>query len=363
PASAVLAAPPVLEHYDDPPGVPARAAPNAVATGPIHFGRFTITQVNVTGSQANITGDAANEPSIAVDPNNHNRMAIGWRQFDNVSSNFRQAGYAYTTDGGATWTFPGKLEPGVFRSDPVLDQDAEGNFYYNSLRQTLESYVFRSSTGGASWGAPAYAYGGGKQWMSIDPTAGPGHRHIYQVGSTGPYDPTKLNRSNDGGVTFQAPTYDDSLFWGTLDVGTDGTMYLVGTENEGLDDYTLVRSFDVKNAVPTPTFTLSKFSLGGHIGDGLPQNPVGLSGQVWVAVDKATGPTAGWVYALCSVVRPGVDSLDVMFARSTDGGQSWSVPVRVNDDAPGASLQWFRTMSVAPNGRIDVVWNDTRHFA
>ncbi len=60
-------------------------------------------------------------------------MAIGWRQFNTVTSNFRQAGYGYTTNGGQTWTFPGVIEPGVFRSDPVLDSDVDGNFYYNSL--------------------------------------------------------------------------------------------------------------------------------------------------------------------------------------------------------------------------------------
>src|SRR5262249_12419689 len=52
------------------------------------------------------------------------------------------------------------------------------------------------------------------------------------------------------------------------------------------------------------------------------------------------------------------------FARSTDGGQTWSSPVRVNDDPRGdGAFQWFGTMSVAPNGRIDVVWNDTRGSA
>jgi hypothetical protein len=36
----------------------------------------------------------------------------------------------------------------------------------------------------------------------------------------------------------------------------------------------------------------------------------------------------------------------------------------VNDDPPGTNAyQWFGTMSVAPNGRIDVVWNDTRNDA
>jgi hypothetical protein len=49
-----------------------------------------------------------------------------------------------------------------------------------------------------------------------------------------------------------------------------------------------------------------------------------------------------------------------MFARSTDDGVTWSAPQRVNDDASTANWQWFGTMSVAPSGRIDAVWNDTR---
>ena len=53
-------------------------------------------------------------------------------------------------------------------------------------------------------------------------------------------------------------------------------------------------------------------------------------------------------------------NFDVMFARSTDNGQTWDEPVRVNGDISGNNWQWFGTMSVSPNGRIDVVWLDTR---
>ncbi len=90
---------------------------------------FFATQVNVDANGNNIVGDAANEPSIAVDPTNPMRMAIGWRQFDDIQSDFRQAGQGFTNDGGQTWTFPGVINPGVFRSDPVLDSDSEGRFY------------------------------------------------------------------------------------------------------------------------------------------------------------------------------------------------------------------------------------------
>ncbi|MEY3443144.1 MAG: hypothetical protein RLZZ519_1425 [Bacteroidota bacterium] len=90
-------------------------------------------QANVDPAGNNIIGDAANEPSIAVNPLNPAQIAIGWRQFDDVSSNFRQAGWNRTTDGGQTWGFVSIIDPGVFRSDPVLDYDLAGKFYYNSL--------------------------------------------------------------------------------------------------------------------------------------------------------------------------------------------------------------------------------------
>jgi len=129
---------------------------------------FFTVQVNVDGNGDNITGDAANEPSMAVDGTDPRKMVIGWRQFDTISSNFRQAGHGYTRDGGLTWTFPGVIEPGVFRSDPVLDSDAEGNFYYNSLTSSgydMWCHVFKSTDGGATWDGGTYAHGGDKQWM------------------------------------------------------------------------------------------------------------------------------------------------------------------------------------------------------
>lgn len=147
----------LIERPSDLPGRPALPVPGAPPARKIRFGTATSIQVNVDVTGANIPGDAANEPSLAVDPANPNTLAIGWRQFDTTASNFRQAGYAYSTDGGRTWTFPGVLEPTVFRSDPVLSFDVAGNFYYNSLKvvgNAFNSWVFKSSDGGASLGCP-----------------------------------------------------------------------------------------------------------------------------------------------------------------------------------------------------------------
>jgi hypothetical protein len=92
-----------LEKYDNPPALLWRTgqSPRMVS----QFNAFTSFQVNVDATGHNITGDAANEPSITVDPTNGNKMTIGWRQFNSVASNFRQAGWSYSKNGGATWTF------------------------------------------------------------------------------------------------------------------------------------------------------------------------------------------------------------------------------------------------------------------
>src|SRR6266536_1913367 len=104
-----------LEKYEMQPALPGtyrlESSPRMISP----YGVFISYQVNVDAQGNNIVGDAANEPSISVDPTNTSKMAIGWRQFDSVSSNFRQGGWGYTTDAGVTWTFPGVLEPGVFR--------------------------------------------------------------------------------------------------------------------------------------------------------------------------------------------------------------------------------------------------------
>lgn len=106
---------------------PPLPAPNEPRVQPCvwSLGPYHSVQVHVDAFGNNIPGDAANEPSIAIDPFDPQRMAIGWRQFNSVESDFREAGIAFSTDAGNPWTFPGVLSPGVFGSDPVLAADAE----------------------------------------------------------------------------------------------------------------------------------------------------------------------------------------------------------------------------------------------
>ncbi len=327
-------------------------------------------QVNVDASGQNIPGDAANEPSLCVDPTNPLRIAIGWRQFDTTNSNFRQSGVSYTTNGGLNWTFPGKLDPGTFRSDPVLASDANGVFYFIGITNdsTYACDLLGSTNGGATWQPVGAALGGDKDWMAIDTTSGPGGGNIYVVWS--PFynvynNPNQIfTRSTDSGNSWMPAIGLPHLpYFGTIAIGPNGEVYCLGSAID-ITPFWINRSSDATNGLTTPTIDVSALvDLGGPPLFGLPGlNPDGLLGQAWVAVDCSTGPTRGNVYALCSVTNDPGNLVNVMFSRSTDGGRTWSAPLRINDDSPTQNAaHWFGTLSVAPNGRVDACWNDTRN--
>jgi hypothetical protein len=359
------------EHRERPedPYVPAAPEQKRV-TAPAALvvrGQQQSFQINVDASGANLVGDAANEPSLAVDPTDPNNLVVGWRQFDNVASNFRQAGYAYSHDGGATWSVPGVVQPGAFRSDPVLTADSYGTFFYYSLNSLSSGDLFVSTDKGLSWSGPLSALGGDKEWMTADDTGGIAAGNLYVTWNsqfTCCSEDTDFTRATDG-ATFQGPlALPSKAKWGTVAVGPDGELYSAGAriEDEAFPvPHLIMKSTNANDPAQVPAFGAAVgVGLDGETAYGIGPNPDGIMGQVWVAVDRSLGPTRGNVYTLGSVNPSGPDPLDVMFARSTDGGNTWSTPVRVNDDPTNPhGYQWFGMMAVALSGRIDAVWNST----
>ncbi len=342
-----------------------------VGTMPVSY------QVNVDSTGRNIPNDAANEPSLCVDPTNPLRMAVGWRQFDHVTNDFRKAGYGYSTNGGLTWQFGGTLQSNVFRSDPVLSSDANGQFYYLSLQAnyaTLDtspnfhSDIWKSPDGGATWQQVGSAFGGDKPWMTVDKSASPGRGHIYQCWSDAAnnYGTRLFSRSSDGGSSWLNPITLPGTpyypYWSTVDTGPYGELVLFGWGDGG---FVFLRSRNATNGAVTPIFDLkTSVNMGGSIDADDGPNPGGLLGQPWIAADRSTGPTRGNLYALCSVVRVSGNPTDVMFSRSTNGGANWSNPIALNNDsAKQSAWHWFGALGVASNGRIDACWYDTRSVA
>jgi len=355
------------EERDDDPGKPRLTEQARAQSQPVVRGNHRSIQVNVDAAGLNIVGDAANEPSIAIDPTDPNNIVIAWRQFDTVASNFRQAGYAYSHDAGATWTFPGVLQPGQFRSDPVLAASTSGVFYYYSLSSATSAQLFISKDKGHTWAGPYNGFGGDKEWLTVDTTGGRGDGILHGIWNseyTCCARQTDYTRSRSAGQSFDGPYATPAKTkWGTVDVGPDGEVYIAGSDLvAGVPpNHQVLRSSNAGDPGQVPYFEgwNSDVSLGGDTRTGGPPNPGGLLGQAWVAADRTSTATRGNVYILASLDPPGDDPLDVLFVRSTDRGVTWSEPIRINQDPVGA-WQWFGMMSIAPTGRIDVFWNDTR---
>ena len=156
----------------------------------------------------------------------------------------------------------------------------------------------------------------------------------------------------------------DQPVWGTLDVDSNGNLFIGGGDFGS--SFFCVRSSNAQNPAVTPTFDQDvSVDLGGSVLFGAQINPGGLAGQIFLAVDRSGTATNNNIYMLATVQQfSASNGSDIMFSRSTDGGLTFSSPQRITDDPVNQNKwHWFGTLAVAPNGRIDSVWLDTRNAA
>lgn len=272
----------------------------------------------------------------------------------------RFTGYAYSTDGGLTFTDAGNLpaSAGGDAGDPVLARNnTTGRIYFATLGYTASTIqLFRSDDNGLTWLPPVNATPGGnnedKQWMTVDNYAGGGNGNVYLMsrrfgGTVGIY----FHRSTDDGSTFSPGIL---LFAGGqgafVEVDPAHNIYAFYINSSGS---ILMRKSTDQGLTFAPAITVSTY-VGGVNGDqsltGLRQGTAtyaSLRSNAFPHV--AINPVSGHIYVTHGSNPAGVDKADVFMVMSTDGGATWSVPVRVNDDITTTD-QWQPTIAVSPDG-------------
>lgn len=162
--------------------------------------------------------------------------------------------------------------------------------------------------------------------------------------------------STDGGRTFgepvnpRGPEDQDGGGAPTLAVADDGTLYALFSASSPGDEPSSLRiarstdqgaTFETFEASPPSSYYADEILAWSPEG--------GAQGTLHIVYENKIDPA------------PGAGERDIYHRRSTDGGETWSEGVIVNDDDPEQFyVQVTPNVNVAPNGRVDVAWWDFR---
>jgi hypothetical protein len=289
---------------------------------------------------------------------------------------FHFTGYARSTDGGATFTDLGVLPDTANgdAGDPTLVRDAvTGRIYFATLDfatgNTLP--VFTSNDDGLTFQAPVNAAPGrdslDKEWLAIDNNPGPGQGTVYCLfRDFGSGNGIFLTKSTDGGATWGpsggvqvASGNAGNVQGANVVVGPDHSVYAFYFDQSAATPAIRVRrSIDGGNTFG-PVHTVTTLTSSGPFNGDLGLSPGFRTSEFPQA---AVNPVNGNLYVVYDNVgvAPG-DKADVFLRVSTNRGQSWGAPIRVNDDR-GTNDQWQPTLAVTPDGtRLGVFWYDRRN--
>jgi hypothetical protein len=313
---------------------------------------FVSQEQTVNGFSNTYLGYNQAEPFIATNP----------RDPLNTICAFIYGGY-FTID-GLNWTSINSLNS----FDPYLTFDSLGNAYYTPSPPWGNNYSVRKSTDkGATWPYNYLIYSGStdKPCICANQSGGSYSNYLYtawQLYGTG----VSFSRSLNQGVTWSSPllispeiSYCPYLAIGPSSTTPGGIIYY--GYNSYLSD-TSLDNFYIKIRKSTDAgisfsnnILVSTFTHPIKIKN----NTLEINACIQMAADNSYGPYRGNVYIVYTAKGTGNDICDIFFTKSTNYGDNWSTPIKLNDDNT-YNDQWMPALSVDKYGRIYIVWYDSR---
>jgi hypothetical protein len=325
---------------------------------------------------------------------------------------------SYSHDGGRTFVDIGFLNPGptgptannfnFIAGDPVIACSSPSQFYYTSIFASGQDSggnffngvaINTSSNGGQTWSEPVaavakdFSHGIDKPWLVVDPTNA---KRLYVTYTDFDFSfPTtgtcandarfaiELVASADGGSTWGAPVVIDEECGASLNgvqgsnvlVGPDGKVYVafeffpVTPDNE-IHIRTSADHGQTFGAPVVITNAVVPNGAGGLLQGGFRNNEFPQ-----LAIDRSGKASRGTLYVAWSDGRNNqvvdISSFtgtyaypDILVAKSTDSGQTFSSPTTVSPtpaDFDGAGRdQFFPGIAVDKDGHVGVCYYDRR---
>ena len=318
------------------------------------------------------------EPTIAINPRHPNNIVAG-SVLDNVY---------YTKDAGDTWTKATLTSPFGVYGDPVVVADSKGNFYYLHLSdptggkggydtEKLDRIVIqKSEDGGGTW-SPGEFMGlnhpkdQDKQWAAVDQR---GNVYVTWTQFDKYADPspdchsTILFSMSKNGKKWSEPVTisqlsgncidDDNTAEGAVPAVTDDGKVFVAWSNGG--KIYLDRSFNGGDLWLSNDIEVTEQHGGWDIK--IPGHDRS-NGMPVLLADNSKSHYRRSLYLVWADQKNGENDTDIWFSRSHNFGDNWSLPMRVNDDAPGKH-QYLPWMAVdEKTGIIYIVFYDRRNHA
>jgi hypothetical protein len=386
-------------------GWPAETGPQAKSS-PLQ----SLTDAATVGTNRNLAStdspaplDYQGEIQVVVNPNNANQLVAAANTWDApVGCQQTQAIFA-SGDGGATWNYAcapgaagypslGSCNASVFGSDPALSWDDSNRVFLNymlicSQFGVINRYamvVARSTDGGATWTGHGVVVNSwpdndleDKNFYDVDRNlASPFYGRHYTCWDRNNNE--KLAYSTNGGASWTEVDLPTSPLGGTdlaceIAVEDNGTVHVVFDSltcpGQTCTDEAMVYTKSTNGGVSwSAPVVVRDFNLAGfsdlHCPQAQDSRCIGPFGAI--AVDNSGGACDGTLYATFTDHGAGgnVDDADVWVSRSTNGGASWSAPVKVNDDGLANRVQFHPFLQVdQSNGHVVVGWHDARNSA
>ncbi|MCX7995560.1 MAG: hypothetical protein N3A65_07310 [candidate division WOR-3 bacterium] len=316
------------------------------------------------------TTQIQNEQQIVMNPLDTLNLVAVWRDF---RVGYRQVGHAASLNGGRTWVAETLFVEPTYNwdSDPGLTVDADGNFYaivlsFNSTSQPNGFFVFQSTDKGLTWSAPRTVVNGvqnvfeDKELIACDRTNSPYRGNLYVAWARFLNFSTPaiyFTRSTNQGYTWSTPIQisdtQGSLQWPVPAVGPNGEVYVAWCSYNSIK---FDRSTNGGNTFGTDRTVQNISSMNRYV-----KGTILTFSYPAIDVDITNGPYRGYIYI--AYMDNGTDGYpDMFFTRSTDGGNTWSPRVRINDDPAGNRIDQFHPwLTVDRTGCISVIFYDSRN--